>query len=66
MVTEVFLVQSLEILVLPCSEAGPLLCDDVCKCGILLVFDSSGLNVPPVAETNVPGIAETNVPAVAE
>lgn len=28
--------------------------------------DSSGLNVPPVAETNVPGIAETNVPAVAE
>ena len=29
-------------------------------------FDSSGLNVPPVAETNVPGIAETNVPAVAE
>ena len=30
------------------------------------VNDSSGLNVPPVAETNVPGIAETNVPAVAE
>ena len=30
------------------------------------VIDSSGLNVPPVAETNVPGIAETNVPAVAE
>ena len=29
-------------------------------------LDSSGLNVPPVAETNVPGIAETNVPAVAE
>ena len=30
------------------------------------ILDSSGLNVPPVAETNVPGIAETNVPAVAE
>ena len=30
------------------------------------LVDSSGLNVPPVAETNVPGIAETNVPAVAE
>ena len=32
----------------------------------VLLFDSSGLNVPPVAETNVPGIAETNVPSVAE
>ena len=31
-----------------------------------ILSDSSGLNVPPVAETNVPGIAETNVPAVAE
>lgn len=28
-------------------------------------FDSSGLNVPPVAETNVPAVAETNVPSVA-
>ena len=33
---------------------------------IAVIHDSSGLNVPPVAETNVPGIAETNVPAVAE
>ena len=33
---------------------------------IIRLFDSSGLNVPPVAETNVPGIAETNVPTVAE
>ena len=33
---------------------------------LALLDDSSGLNVPPVAETNVPGIAETNVPAVAE
>ena len=32
----------------------------------LFLTDSSGLNVPPVAETNVPGIAETNVPVVAE
>ena len=40
------------------------------KCGkifsVVPGIDSSGLNVPPVAETNVPGIAETNVPAVAE
>ena len=34
--------------------------------GGICSHDSSGLNVPPVAETNVPGIAETNVPAVAE
>ena len=41
--------------------------DIVCPyCGEHHCVDSSGLNVPPVAETNVPGIAETNVPAVAE
>jgi hypothetical protein len=29
-------------------------------------FDSSGLNVPPVALSNVPGISESNVPPIAE
>ena len=39
---------------------------DIADNGSKWAYDSSGLNVPPVAETNVPGIAETNVPAVAE
>ena len=30
------------------------------------LFDSSGLNVPPVALSNVPGISESNVPPIAE
>ena len=33
---------------------------------ILVLFDSSGLNVPPVSLSNVPGISESNVPPIAK
>ena len=39
------------------------------RCGLTpdeMSFDSSGLNVPPVALSNVPGISESNVPPIAE
>ena len=47
-------------------DAYPLECDEGKGEEACVLFDSSGLNVPPVAVSNVPSISESNVPPVAE